>query len=214
MIRNKSRLSPALILLSGAMLLAPPARASTGFVNFLVGQKAMDSADWGTIDQQTAFGVETAFGQNKWPVLIAAYFTRSSSTVDSTLTASNGEPFLVHDQYSTQEIGVGLNKTLTIKNRIHPYISAGGMLGHVGETFKQSGTSVSRTAGSIGFWSTFSAFYRLGTRFNAGGLVRYSSCTVDLKELVAGAQTFPAQSYSEGGITYAVVIGWGWPATK
>jgi hypothetical protein len=214
MIRNKSRFSLALTLLSGAMLLAPPARASTGFVNFLVGQKAMDSADWGTIDQQTAFGVETAFGQNKWPVLVAAYFTRSSSSVDSTLTDSNGEPFLVHDQYSTQEVGIGLNKTFTIKKRIHPYISAGGTLGHVGETFKQSGVSVSRTGGSVGFWSTFSAFYRMGTRFNVGGLVRYSSCTVDLKELVSGAQTFEAQSISEGGTTYGVVFGWGWPATK
>jgi hypothetical protein len=205
----------ALTLLSGTALPISPALAGTGNINFTIGQKSLDSADWGVLNQQTAFGAEAAFGKVKWPVLIAAYFCRSSGTVDSTLEDAFGEPFLVHDQYTTQEIGAGLNKTLTVHQRIHPYLSAGGMMGRVSETFKQSGISVSRGAGHIGFWSSLGAFYRMGTRFNIGGIVRYSSATVSLKELPVGANlTLPPQDISEGGWTYGVLIGWGWPATK
>jgi hypothetical protein len=204
----------AFTLAFGAAVPASPALASTGNIMFNIGQKKLDSAEWGVLDQQTAFGVESAFGSPKWPVLIAAYFCRSSGTVDSTLTDTSGEPFLVHDQFATQELGFGLNKTLTVKQRIHPYISAGGMMARINQTFKQSGVSVSRGGAHIGVFGTLGAFYRLGTRFNIGGILRYSSATVSLKDLPVGQYNVPAEDLSEGGTTYGVLIGWGWPVTK
>ena len=217
--------------ISGTFLLAAalaavsasdPATASTGFVNFMIGQKSLDDApwapsyteSWSPIQVQSAFGVESAFGSEKWPVLIAAYFARSSDSKDTTFTDPFGEPYIIHLQGTTQEIGIGVNKTLTIKRRIFPYLSAGGMVATVNETAKQSGVSVERASTKVGLWASFATFYRLGTRFNIGGLARYSDATVEFEESVILGQPAPAADVPEGGWTYGVILGWGWPATK
>lgn len=217
--------------ISGTFLLAAvlttyvapaPSDASTGFVNFLIGRKELDDAawapsyteSWSPIENQSAFGAESAFGSEKWPVLIAAYFSRSTSSKDTTLTDPFGEPYIIHLEGTTQEIGIGVNKTLTIKRRIFPYLSAGVMAANVNETAKQSGTSVERAAGKVGTWATFATFLRVGTRFNIGGLVRYSNATVHFDEALILGYPAPEADVPEGGWTYGVLIGWGWPATK
>jgi hypothetical protein len=57
------------------------------------------------------------------------------------------------------------------------------------------------------------AFYRIGTRFNLGGAVRYSSANVDFNAYDTGNVEFKGADLNAGGLTFGFLVGWGWPAT-
>ena len=156
-------------------LLAPRASvAGPGYVNFLFGQKAFDS-DWDPIDQQSTFGAEGVFGPAKWPVSLDAYIMHAKGSKDADIS---GTPY--NFDATTYEYGLGLNKTFG-KEKFHPYVNAGAVLAKVSASITQSGTTGTTDANGFGFWGGGGAFYRLGTTFNIGGAVRYSTADVDFK---------------------------------
>jgi hypothetical protein len=191
-------------------LLAPRASvAAPGYVNFMFGQKIFNS-DWDPIDKQTAWGAEGVFGPARWPVQMDAYYSHASKSKDAVISTVQGT-----FKGTTNEFGFGANKTFG-KKKLHPYVNAGALLAKVTASFSQSGTSGSNDARHIGVWGGGGAFYRLGTAFNIGGAVRYSSATVDFKAYTTtiGGIPFNGASVDAGGFTFGVLVGWGWPKTK
>jgi hypothetical protein len=51
-------------------------------------------------------------------------------------------------------------------------------------------------------WAGGGVFWRLGRRFNLGGTVRWSDAQVTLFD----------NDVQAGGVTYGLLLGWGWPA--
>jgi hypothetical protein len=199
-------------LVAAALLsLAPPADAGPGYVNFVLGQKVFDSEDWDPIDKQPVFGVEAAFGPATWPVHIMTFLQRSSKSKDQTVD-NGGGPVSVTFEADTWEFGAGVNKTFG-SGKLHPYLGAGLDYIKVDVTAKENGLSGSDDANGFGFWGGGGAFYRIGTRFNLGGTVRYSSANVDFNAYDTGTIEFSGADVNAGGVTFGFLVGWGWPAT-
>jgi hypothetical protein len=210
---SRIRLGACLLFAAGLLVhSAHSAQAGPGYVNFLIGQKVFDSDDWDPIDKQTAWGVDGVFGPSTWPVHIETFITKASKSKDATGEMSPGVPFTYHIEADSWEFGAGVNKTW-MRKRIYPYLGAGAVYAKVDMTAKQAGTSLSDDANGFGFWGGGGAFYRLGTRFNLGGAVRYSTASVDFNAFDTGNVSFGGADVQAGGLTFGVLLGWGWPAT-
>jgi len=199
------------IVLVGGCLTVLPARswAGPGYINFMLGQKLFKSDDWSPIDKQASFGVEGVYGPAKWPVHIDTYLSRASESKDA--TSSVGIPY--HIQATTREFGVGANKTWTVK-KFYPYAAAGLLYARIDVVAEQAGFSGSDSDNGFGGWGSAGAFYRVGSAFNLGGAVRYSSATVDFNAFQTSNVDFGGANIQGGGFAFGVLLGWGWPATR
>jgi hypothetical protein len=86
-----------------------------GDVNFIFGTKLLDDGEWGSLDEQDAFGVEVSWGQDSWPFLIAIDLLTSND--DQNILGAKWEG-------TTREIDVGVRK-IWEKGRVRPYIGGG-----------------------------------------------------------------------------------------
>ena len=201
-----------LALLGGCLLISLPARSSAGpgYINFMLGQKIFKADDWDPIDKQTSLGVEGVYGPAKWPVHIDTYLERSSQSKEA--VAQGGFPY--HIEATTRELGVGLNKTWTLK-KVYPYLGAGLLYAKVDVSAMYSGYSASDGDNGFGGWGSAGAFYRIGSAFNLGGAVRYSAASVDFNAFTgATGVSFPGANVEAGGFAFGFLLGWGWPATR
>jgi len=198
------------LLLVGGCIIFVPARswAGPGYINFMLGQKLFQSDDWNPIDKQASFGVEGVYGPAKWPVHIDTYLERSSESKDA--IAYGGFPY--HIQATTRELGVGANKTWTMK-KFYPYLAAGLLYVKIDVAVEQSGFSGSDGDNGFGGWGSAGAFYRVGSAFNLGGAVRYSAADVDFNAYQTDHINFGGANIQGGGFAFGVLLGWGWPAT-
>ena len=79
----------------------------TGNVNFFLGQKSLDSEDWGPLDKQAEIGVLVDFKRTHWPVSVALDFLVSAD--EATELGTNFEG-------STAEFDVGIRKIFETPN--------------------------------------------------------------------------------------------------
>jgi hypothetical protein len=186
------------------------ALAGPGYVNFMIGQKVLDSDDWDPIDKQASIGVEGVFGPAKWPVQLDAYVSRTSGDKAATINGVQGNL-----EAETYEFGLGLNKTFG-ESRVRPYVNAGVVHAKVDVTVSQSGTSGSDGASGFGFWGGGGVYYRVGSAFNIGGAVRYSAADVDFDSFTTTVGSVPisGQTVQAGGLAFGVLLGWSWPPLR
>jgi len=186
--------------------------AGPGYVNFLLGQKIFDKDHWDPIDKQSTIGAEGVFGKATWPVSLDAYLARASKEKSKAVDDGFGGTVDVTLDATTYEFGLGLNKTWQRK-KFYPYLNAGAVLAKIDVTARQAGTSVSDDDKGLGFWGGGGMFYRVGTTFNLGGAVRYSSANVEFNAFDTGNVSFEGADVPAGGLTFGVLLGWGWPKT-
>ncbi len=188
-------------LAAAALAFSPALADADGHVNFLLGQKSLNSGDWKPLESQIEFGAVMSFGQDDWPVHIAVDVLTSvgeetvydPSVGDITLTAS------------TFELDAGVRK-IWKAGKVRPYL--GGGVGIIGAALKVDSGFVSVDAADAGFglWADTGVFFRLGSHFNIGLDLRYSSADVDL-DFGYGAV---AQDVNAGGFSYGLLLGFGW----
>jgi hypothetical protein len=214
MARNDRTIRWTVQTLAALAFLAVPALASAGagYVNFLLGQKIFDSDHWDPIDKQSAIGVEGVFGKATWPVSLDAYLARASKEKSKPVDDGFGGTVDVTLDATTYEVGLGVNKTWQRK-KFYPYLNAGAVMAKIDVTARQAGTSVSDDDKGLGFWGGGGLFYRVGTTFNLGGAVRYSSANVEFNAFDTGNVSFDGADVPAGGLTFGVLLGWGWPKT-
>ena len=163
----------------------------TGNVNFLLGQKSLETDDWGDLDKQAAFGVFVDFGQSDWPVSIAIDVL---GTYDETTDTG------INIEGSTSEIDAGIRKIWKVSNTsMRPYI--GGGLALVGAELKATGPfPVSDDDTGVGLWLNGGVYWTLGQSFNIGLDLRYSDAEVTLFGVDGEA----------GGTTAGLLLGYHW----
>jgi hypothetical protein len=186
------------VMLFAATIAFAPARADfDGNVNFLLGAKSLNSSDWSPNDNQVAFGAVMSFGEKDWPVHIAGDVLFSFDETTSGGVETTGVTF---------EFDPGIRWLILKKGTVFPYI--GGGVGIIGAAAKVEETFVSVDAAdaTLGFWTDAGVFFRLGSNFNVGLDLRYSTAEVDL-DFGAGVV---AQDVNAGGFTVGVLMGFGW----
>lgn len=178
------------------LVLAAPVGAAFagGDANILLGVKPLDKDDWAPVEDQGALGVEVTFGKESWPVWIAIdYFATADVEEDIQVFGFGGQDIVG----STVEFDLGVRK-IWGKKKTRPFL--GGGVGLIGATLDLDIDDDSDA--TAGLWINGGVFWRLGSRFNIGGTVRYSDAEV----------TIFGQDVQAGGLTYGLLLGWGWPA--
>jgi len=182
--------------LTAAAFTFSPARAGAdGHVNFFLGQKSLNSEDWKPLESQIEFGAVMSFGHDDWPVHIAA----------DVLTSVDQEILNVTFTASTFELDAGVRK-IWKAGKVRPYV--GGGIGIIGAAVEGDVgyVSVDASDAAIGLWADTGVFFRLGSHFNIGLDLRYSSADVDL-DFGSG---FVARDVNAGGFSYGLLLGFGW----
>ena len=192
-----------LALLVLALSFSPKAAADAdGNVNFFLGQKSLDSDDWDPVDQQPEFGAVMSFGAKDWPVFIAADILTSGEEKDVVNDLLPGPSKL---KAATFEAAFGARKIWSAGNA-HPYVGGGIALIGAAAELDAGIVDVDADDSAIGPWAGGGVFWRLGSRFNLGFDLRYSSAKVDL-EFAPGVV---ASDVKAGGFHGGVTVGFGW----
>ncbi len=170
---------------------ATPALAD-GNANFVLGGRAFDENDWEPVDEHGVFGVTVDFGQDDWPINLAAGFMASGSEEDEG----------VFDLTATvAELSFGVLKTWK-EGSVRPFV--GGGLAAVAAELEIEGpggdVSADDTSGAI--YAQGGVYWRIGSRFNIGGDVRVLFGS-DFEEDGVEADA----DYFQIGL----LLGWGWP---
>jgi len=163
----------------------------SGNVNFFLGQKSLDSDDWGVLDDQSAFGVLVDFKQDHWPVSVALDFLGSYDDVTQLGTKFEGGTF---------EFDVGVRKIWEVSGSpVRPYI--GGGLAFVSAKLEESGPfPASDEDNGTGIWLNGGVYWTLGQSFNLGLDLRYSDAEVTLYDVDGEA----------GGTFAGLMLGYHW----
>ncbi len=156
-----------------------------GDVTFIFGTKLLDDGEWGSLDEQDAYGVEFSWGDESWPFLIAIDFLSSNDEQGNL-------------EGTTREIDVGVRK-IWERGRVRPYIG-GGFAFIKGEV--EGGPSDDDSA--VGGWIGGGVLWRLGPRFNLGFSVRVSRAEPELFGI----------DFESGGEFVGVALGWSWPGSS
>lgn len=170
-------------------LISTPVLALTGNANGFLGQKTLDSDDWGPLDQQLEGGVLFDIRDNHWPISFAADLLVSSDTADT----PSGEITGV-----TLELDVGVRKVFDISgNALHPYV--GGGLALISADIENAAGFSDDDSGT-GYWVSGGAYWTFTNNINAGLDVRYSNADVDVFNTTIEA----------GGTHVGVMVGYHW----
>ena len=191
--RARMRIALALAVLFFVLGLMNPAIAraeSKGEVNFILGKKMLDQADWEPVEDQGEFGAEVTWGGSDWPIAFATDIVASSHGGDLSFFQVEGQ---------TSELAFGLRK-IWEAGAARPYL--GGGIAKIDAQLESNGVREDDTA--LGGWLGAGIFWRLGSRFNIGLAGRVSRGKVTVFGLEREA----------GGTHAGLILGWGWPAQK
>jgi opacity protein-like surface antigen len=163
----------------------------TGNVNFLLGQKSLESDDWSPLEDQFAFAVLVDFKQAHWPVSIALDFLGSYDEQTQLGIKLEG---------TTSEFDAGVRKIWQVSGgSIKPYI--GGGIAFINAEIKAIDfVTVSDDDNSVGYWLNGGIYWTLGLHFNLGVDLRYSDADVTIAGVDGEA----------GGSTAGLLLGYHW----
>ena len=179
---NTTLLTSALLLAGALTTTQAIADEWDGNINLLLGQKSLDSDDWGDNDSQNAFGIQFDFARSEWPVHLVVDLYGAGETEGS------GDD-KVEDV--TGGLHLGVRKYWAVGSSGFTPFVGGGLALLTAESTTGSGDdkeTVEDDEGALGYWVGGGAKWVLGEHLNIGGEVRYSQAEVDLDgtELEAG----------------------------
>lgn len=165
-------------------------------INFLIGQKTLDSDDWGDFDEQAAFGIFCDFKGQDWPVSIAIELIGSAKE-DDNLTGSTGE------------FSVGVKKIWeSTGTPIKPFVGIG--LSSVAAKFEYEDDYYDETYSSdgtgLGYFMEGGVYFTIGENLNLGALVRYSYANITIDDI----EEVDDFDINGGGTLAGIFIGYHW----
>ena len=191
----RTRFAGTIFLLLGSVLLPAVAHAGAGAVHLFVGQKFLDEEDWQPIEDQFELGIDAAFGGDDWPVWLHVGLFGSNAEDDIGV----GEEI----EGTTTELCIGINKTWTT-NQFRPHVAGGLAFVNTEVEFRDNFGSVSEDDSAVGLYLQGGGYWRLGSSFNLGGMLRFTAADVDVF----------GNDFSGGGVHLGLTAGWGWPKQR
>jgi hypothetical protein len=174
-------------------------------INFFLGQKNLDSSDWGansylgyglSLDQQGELGILANFAGHDWPVSIAVDLLISGHQVDACYSSVGCGSTTA----GTVEIDVGARKIFNIYGTsFHPYVGGGLALitGSIEDDYYYYYDNDSDSG--AGLWLNGGIFWSIG-HFNLGLDARFSEADV----------TLYGQTVNAGGSHGGIFLGFNW----
>ena len=172
-------------ILAVFLFVSPSAQATSGNVNFFVGQKSMDDSDyWDPTDDQTEFGLIFDMSERRWPLSLEMGFMMSSDD------SSDGGVFR---DATTSELFMGVKKIWAIRNfPLKPFVSGGLAYVSAEDEFENAFYSLEADDSALGFYLSAGAYATLSRHLNLGFLFRISKAELDLidDDVDAGGEHF------------------------
>ncbi|MEJ2154082.1 MAG: outer membrane beta-barrel protein [Desulfobacteraceae bacterium] len=168
---RKKRLAVVLVSVSLLTFLLINTAWAGGNVNFMYGQKELDSDNWEPVESQREYGLMLDFKAQNWPISIAAdlLFSEDDDYIGS-----------IKVEGETREINLGVRKYFSVTDQFKPYIG-GGIAWIKGEVSASLfGQSASEDDSNIGFWISGGAVYTVAQHFNIGLDLRYSDAEITI----------------------------------
>lgn len=183
----------SLPLLLALVLLPAVTHASQGAVNVFVGQKFLGEDEWEPVEHQLEVGIDAAMGGDDWPIWI-----------NFGILASNGDDELGNGdeiEGSTMELYAGVNKTWT-RHQFRPFVSGG--FAYVNSDVEvrddvDGDVLFEDDDSGPGLYAQGGGYWRIGSSFNLGGMLRYSVFSDD---------------FEGGGVHLGIILGYGWPKAR
>ncbi len=194
---------------AGAMLCLPAAAATKGHVHFLGGNYMLnDEDDTEPLEDLTQIGVELSIAPEKSPVMVAVDLLFATGD-ESQFQGGAGFSADFDIELDVVELAVGVRKIWGEK-ATRPFI--GGGLGFVKADATFDVTIQGLPGGDLSFdeneeddelglWAQGGVFWRIGSRFELGGQIRYNTAEVEVAD----------EEIDIGGLEYGIILGWGWP---
>ena len=189
---TSNRLHPPYVMVLFLLAFLPSAaHASVGAVHVFVGQKLLDEDDWNPIDSQFEVGVDASLGDDDWPVWINLGLFHASD--EEELNA-------VEDvEGTTTEFSLGINKTWT-RHQFRPFVAGGLAFVNSDYEIRDDNDVVFEDDDSgTGLYAQGGGYWRVGSSFNIGGMLRYSVFSDD---------------FEGGGLHVGLIAGFGWPKAR
>lgn len=180
----------SLLVLFCGISLPATAHASAGAVHVFVGQKFMDEEDWEPLDGQFEVGIDAAVGGDDWPIWINL----------GLLSASDEEDFSPDEEVeaTTMELYLGINKTWT-RNQFRPFVAGGLAFVNTEIEERDFDETFEFEDDGTGLYAQGGGYWRIGSSFNLGGMLRYSVFSDD---------------FEGGGLHVGLIAGFGWPKAR
>ncbi|HET9251171.1 MAG TPA: outer membrane beta-barrel protein [Candidatus Eisenbacteria bacterium] len=180
----------AVAVLVAAMFLPAAAHASQGAVHVFVGQKFLDEEDWEPIDTQFELGIDAALGGDDWPIWINL----------GLFSASDEEELDIDEEVeaTTTEFSLGINKTWT-RRQFRPFVAGGLAFVNTDIEIRDPDEVFEDDDSGVGLYAQGGGYWRIGSSFNLGGMLRYSVFSDD---------------FEGGGVHVGLIAGFGWPKAR
>ncbi len=188
------------ILLTATVVLVPfvPSRIDAsdsdyrpGYLQVLLGTKALDSSDWGDLSRQTEFGLSFSWARDLGKI--------RHSAIDILKSSDTQRIRDLEFEGNTVEIDIGL-RAIWGQQKLG-YFAGGGLAG-IRAQLKAGSASLDDWA--VGAWIDGGAFYRFNRHFNAGIQVRVSVAEASFR--VSGQNV----DIDAGGQHAGLMFGFGW----
>ncbi len=161
----------AMVLFLSPFVLTHTAQAE-GNINFMFGQKNLDSDDWEPVEDQMEFGLMFDYKPQTWPISIAVDVLYSEDDSSVSIFDVEGE---------TLELNLGVRKYFPVTEQFKPYIG-GGIAYIKGEVSASAfGLTASGDDSDFGFWVSGGAVVTFAQRFNIGVDFRYSQAEITIE---------------------------------
>lgn len=182
--------SPLYLSLLAALLLPTAAHAGAGAVHVFVGQKFLDEEDWEPLDTQFELGIDAALGGDDWPIWINIGIFGAND--EEELSA------VEEVEVTTTEFSLGINKTWT-RRQFRPFLAGGLAFVNSDIEFRDPGGVFEEEDSGVGLYAQGGGYWRIGSSFNLGGMLRYSVFSDD---------------FEGGGLHVGLIAGFGWPKAR
>lgn len=193
---------------AGAMFCLPAAAATKGHVHFFGGNYMLnDEDDTEPLEDLTQVGVELSIAPADSPVMVAVdlLFARGDESQSDSVAGFSADFDI---ELELTELAVGVRK-IWEESSIRPFIGGGIGFVQADATFDVNlesplgnvSFSEDEEDDALGFWAQAGLFWRLGSRFEIGGQIRYNTAEVEVAD----------EEIDVGGLGYGIILGWGWP---
>lgn len=189
------------------ILVQPVYSATTGNLNFSIGQKFMESSDWKPVTELNEGRLSFDITSDDWPVSIAISYGAATGSENTHMFGLDTKLTL-----ETQEFDIGVKKIWSFGNQYDIYsedlqsapyhLFLGGGISSIMATASIDVSGLGKneqTDAGMGIWLSAGAYYTFYDHLNLGAEVRYTSAKVDFGT---------PEDLEIGGTHYGVFIGY------
>lgn len=190
-LRRRIRQVAASILLSALPVQALGQEMTSGNVDFYLGGKTLNGAEWGPADHESVVGLDADFRDSEWPLSVELGLQGATG---------QGTSGAVTTTSRTSEMFAGVKKIWNVAPLVRPYLDAGLAIVNGQLENSSPGAFESESDDTVGLWVGGGLYWTIQQAFNVGLGVRFEGAQVNLF----------GNDKNAGGAELNLLLGWHW----